>query len=93
MGSRGRVATLGAMPDRSRTRPRDPNQLGKLIVDIATGEADDPATEMPSAAAVSGRKGGLNGGRARAEKLSPTERTEIARTAAQVRWDKKKAAK
>jgi hypothetical protein len=30
------------MPDRSRKRPRDPNQLAKLIVDIATGEVEDP---------------------------------------------------
>jgi hypothetical protein len=84
---------MDVMPASSPKRPRDPNQLGKLIVDIATGEADDPATETPSAAAVSGRKGGLNGGRARADKLSPAERTEIARTAARARWDKKKAAK
>ncbi len=36
------VGRLGDMPDRSR-RPRDPNQLGKLIVDIATGEVEDTA--------------------------------------------------
>jgi hypothetical protein len=30
------------MPDRSRKRrPRDPNQLGKFIVDIATGDVED----------------------------------------------------
>ncbi len=29
------------MPDRSRNRPRDPNQLAKLIVDIAMGEVED----------------------------------------------------
>jgi hypothetical protein len=29
------------VPDRSRKRPRDPNQLAKLIVDIATGEIED----------------------------------------------------
>ena len=33
-------AILCAMPDRSR-RPRDPNQLAKLVVDIATGEVND----------------------------------------------------
>jgi hypothetical protein len=26
-------------------RPRDPNQLAKLIVDIATGEAEDTVSE------------------------------------------------
>ena len=78
------------MPDRSRRRPRDPNQLGKLIVDIATGEAEEPATEKPSAAAVAGRKGGLNGGPARANALTPAKRAEIARAAARARWDKAK---
>jgi hypothetical protein len=29
------------VPERSRKRPRDPNQLAKLIVDIATGEVED----------------------------------------------------
>jgi IS1 transposase len=29
------------VPDRSRKRPRDPNQLGKFIVDLATGGAKD----------------------------------------------------
>ena len=35
-----------------------------------------------------GRKGGLKGGRARAEKLSPERRSEIARRAAAARWGK-----
>jgi hypothetical protein len=42
------------MPDRSRKRPRDPNQLAKLIVDIATGEAEDTGRDL--AAVVLGRK-------------------------------------
>ena len=33
-----------------------------------------------------GRRGGLKGGRARAEKLSPSRRREIARRAARARW-------
>jgi hypothetical protein len=66
------------MPDRSRTpkRPRDPNQLGKLIVDILTGQVEDavqvpaPEAQQKNAAAVAlGRMGGLKGGKARAEKL------------------------
>jgi hypothetical protein len=50
------------MPNR-RKRPRDPNQLGKFIVDVATGEVEDrpPTPEEqgkdPAAAAL-GRKGG-----------------------------------
>ena len=36
-----------------------------------------------------GRRGGLKGGKARAEKLTKEERPEIARKAAKARWDKK----
>jgi hypothetical protein len=75
------------MPDRSR-RPRDSNQLAKLVVDIATGEAEDtPTDEGKNPAAVElGRKGGLKGGKARAEKMSAEERKEAARKAARARW-------
>lgn len=74
-------------------RPRDPNQLAKFIVDLATGgateEYDVPDDSHKDPAAVSlGRRGGLKGGNARAEKLTPTRRAEIARNAAQKRWDK-----
>nr|WP_047166981.1 hypothetical protein [Sphingomonas sp. Y57] len=67
-------------------RPRDPNQLAKMIVDIATGEADRPeqtATERRAA------KAGSVGGPARAKALTPAERSEIASVAAQARWKKK----
>ena len=36
-----------------------------------------------------GRKGGLKGGKARAEKLTPEERSKIAKKAAQARWNTK----
>ncbi|GAF75510.1 unnamed protein product [marine sediment metagenome] len=36
-----------------------------------------------------GRKGGLKGGKARAEKLTPEQRSEIAKKAAQARWKAK----
>jgi hypothetical protein len=35
-----------------------------------------------------GREGGKKGAKARMEKLSPAQRTEIARRAAQARWSK-----
>lgn len=77
-----------AMPDRSRKRPRDPSQLGKLIVDIATGEAEEaPEDDGKDPAAVAlGRKGGLKGGKARAAKMTAEERTEAAKRAASARW-------
>jgi hypothetical protein len=78
------------MPDRSR-RPRDSNQLAKLIVDIATGEVEDtPANDGKNPAAVAlGRKGGLKGGKARAESMTPEQRSEAAKRAAQARWQKR----
>ncbi len=66
--------------DRSSKRPRDANQLAKLIVDIATGEVtDSPVEDGKNPAAVAlGRLGGAKGGKARAEKLTEDERREIA---------------
>ena len=66
-------------------RPRDANQLAAHIVGVATGEIDDTVPEK----AEGQRKGGLKGGKARAEKLSAAERSEIARLAASARWKKR----
>lgn len=50
-----------------------------------------PEDEGKNPAAVAlGRLGGLKGGRARAKKLTPEERSESARKAALARWKKKK---
>jgi hypothetical protein len=82
------------MQDRSRKkRPGDANQLGKLIVDISVGEVEDvpePSNdEAKDPAAVSlGRRGGLKGGKARAAKLTPEQRSEAARKAVRARWQK-----
>ncbi len=77
------------MATRRLKRPRDPIQLGKLIVDIATGQVEDRAESGKNAAAVeSGRKGGLKGGPARATTLDHAKRQEIAKKAALVRWKK-----
>lgn len=82
------------MPNRSSKpkRPRDPNQLAKLIVDIATGEVEDekPGAGKDPAAVALGRKGGLKGGNARAEKLTAKRRSEIAKKAAATRWGRLK---
>jgi len=71
-------------------RPRDFNQLAKLIVDLTTGNAPPPVPEKPkNAAAVAlGRLGGLKGGKARANKLTKKRRVEIAKLAAKSRWTK-----
>lgn len=67
-------------------RPRDPVQLGKLMVDIATGQVPDAVDDGKNPAAVElGRLGGLKGGKARAEKLPPERRAEIAQKARMAR--------
>ena len=68
-------------------RPRDPNQLAKMIVDIATGEAEDMVSEAKKhPEAVRGRAGGLVGGMARASVMGPKKRSLIAKKAAKARW-------
>lgn len=69
-------------------RPRDANQLAKLIVDIATGDSHDTVVTESSMAEL-GRSGGLKGGEARANSLSPERRSEIAKRAATTRWQKR----
>jgi hypothetical protein len=81
------------MPDQSSKkpkRPRDLSFLAKKIVYISTeGESpEEPSDKNPHAVAL-GRLGGKKGGKARAEKLTPAERKEIARKAAKARWEKK----
>jgi hypothetical protein len=74
-------------------RPRDTNQLAKLMVDILTGQVDDrePTAEEQGKdpAAVSlGRRGGLKGGKARAQSMTKDQRSAAARKAVQARWEK-----
>jgi len=69
-------------------RPRDPIQLGKLMVDIATGAVPDAVDDGKDAgAAAMGRKGA----KARANAMTPERRAEIARTAAETRWRNNKS--
>ena len=68
-------------------RPRDTNQLAKFLVDRASGDAPAQADDGKNPAAVAlGRLGGLKGGRARADALSPQKRKAIAKKAAAARW-------
>lgn len=81
------------MPERSRKRPRDVNALASQIVDEATNEATneaqpvDPDAGKDPAAVELGRRGGLKGGPARAASLTPEQRSELARRAANKRWN------
>jgi hypothetical protein len=75
------------MPKGPSGQKRKADVIGNavLVMRIATGEAEDtghaPGTEA-------NRKGGIKGGAARAKSLSPTERSAIAKRAAQKRWNK-----
>jgi hypothetical protein len=75
------------MPERSR-RPRDVNELASQIVGEAVGDKPpyDPDAGKDPAAVALGRKGGLKGGKARAAKMTPEQRSEAARKAAAARW-------
>lgn len=68
---------------KKKKRPTDMNRLAKSIVDSATSEEPE---EEESSKAVAGRKGGKQGGKIRAEKLTSERRSEIARNAAKSRW-------
>jgi len=80
------------MPKRPR-RPKDPAQLAYAVYLEAIGEAPplrpEPEQEKNPAAVALGKLGGAKGGRARAAKMSPEERKESAKKAAEARWLKK----
>jgi hypothetical protein len=68
------------------------NQLAKRIVDLSVGEEieEQPIEREKNPHAVAlGRLGGQRGGKARAERLTATKRSEIARVAARSRWNKR----
>ncbi len=82
---------LSRMASRRPKRRRDPNRLGKLIVDISTGEANGLSDiKDENAAAAFGRLGGIKGGPARAASPSIYEGKRIAKSAAQARWKRKR---
>jgi hypothetical protein len=70
----------------------DFNQLAHRVIQ-ATIDRDEPKPDEPpqTPAQANGHKGGLKGGKARAQKLTATERSEIARNAARARWTKESA--
>jgi hypothetical protein len=72
--------------------PKDLNQLAAFIVEQATSDPKPDLSDEPQknqAAVELGRLGGRKGGKARAEKLTPEQRKEIAQKAAKARWNKK----
>jgi hypothetical protein len=79
------------MQKRSSKKKMDINQLAAHITEQATGELLNKAVDDAKnpAAVLLGRLGGLKGGKARAKKLSAKRRKEIAKKAAETRWENK----
>jgi hypothetical protein len=69
--------------------PQDPNKLAFEVVRLSTEEPTAERSPISEYLASIGRKGGLRGGVARAQKLSPKRRSSIAAKAANARWKKK----
>jgi hypothetical protein len=74
-----------------KKRPADVNQLahflGKQSTQAEEHGGDINREELSRVMSVLGKKGGKLGGKARAEKLTPERRTEIALKAAKKRWE------
>lgn len=73
------------MPKQS-SKKKDVNILASEIVEQATQEPETQPDRKNPAAVALGRLGGLKGGKARASKLTPEQRKEIASKAAKARW-------
>jgi hypothetical protein len=94
------MGALWDMPTRPSKR-KDALQAAARIVQQTTEQPLPKLAEIPQAtdeekqlrseaASILGKLGGSKGGKARAAALSGSERTEIAKKAAQARWHKKK---
>jgi hypothetical protein len=78
------------MPKRS-SKPRDLNSMAAAIVAQSVDpedQGDDPYEGKNPAAVELGRLGGKKGGKARAASMTPEQRSEAARRAADARWKK-----
>jgi hypothetical protein len=80
-----------------KRRPQDPVLLAKSVMEDIIGEKwDRPKLEPervknPHAVALS-KLGASKGGKARAESLTPKQRSKIAKKAAKARWKKQSEA-
>lgn len=72
------------MPKGPQGQKRPADAIGRaiMVAKIATGEIEDDADPSKD----HHREGGKKGGAARAAKLTPEERSEIAKKAASKRW-------
>jgi hypothetical protein len=68
---------------KGQRRPADVIGNAVHVMRVATGEVEEKA---PDPAKEHMRRGGLKGGKARAQKLSASKRHAIAKKAARARW-------
>jgi ribosomal protein S12 len=69
-------------------KPADLNRLAAAIVGDATDDASERTDDGKDPAAVAlGRKGGKKGGKTRAARMTPKQRSDAARKAARARWE------
>jgi len=73
--------------DKRKKREHDFSITAFMVVQEATGQIEPKPKPIIDFKAL-GRLGGLKGGKARAAKLTPERRTEIAKKAALARWGK-----
>ena len=75
---------------RKHQGPEDANEAAFRVFQQAIGEEprSEPEPVKNAAAVELGRLGGMKGGKARAAKLTPEQRSEIARNAVNKRWAK-----
>lgn len=71
------------------SKTKNENETAFAIVTQVTEEAVAQPEKNPAAVAL-GRLGGLKGGKARAKKLTSSQRKEIAKLAAATRWRRRK---
>jgi ribosome modulation factor len=76
------------VPMHKRSSSTDVNEMAFSVISRAAKIGTPKKHRKNPAAVMLGRRGGLKGGKARAEKLSPDQRKEIARVAAVARWQK-----
>ena len=81
------------MPKRSSKKPEHEDELETAARVFSTflESADPDAAARSAAAKALGRRGGLKGGVARRDALTPKKRAAIAKKAAKARWGARKS--
>ena len=85
----GELTPLDRLLDAAMDQPNPTPELQDAVEDFVEAFLEDEAVGTRIAAATLGKIGGLKGGPARAAKLTPERRREIATKAAAARWENK----